>query len=462
MRSGSGVTPITVFSKPAKCGGACLFCPDVPGLPKSYLPRSRLESINLDYSPFAQIKHWLEKLFARRAVASKLEVIVLGGSFTNHPISYQKEFLSGIYHAIEGFSEMVYDIDEIIKIHQTSKSPRIIGITIETRPDLVRRDDISQLFMWGVTKVELGIQSTDELVLKLNNRTQTKQTILDAVHALKTSGLKVGFHLLFGMPHSNILSDKNTVLTIFRDPRLLPDHLKIYFCESFKGKYIADAFNLLKERSEWRPLNIDEREEIARFVFSHCPTFVRISRVGRKFSRDDVDIFIDPINRAKLENESRCECIRCREPKKDAVFSSISIKSICLGDNEHYFEATTQDNLCLGLMRIRYENKEAIIRELHVYGKEIRLDQYTTAQQHRKIGKCLLHTAETVFCKANKVRVAAGIGVRAYYISLGYELDAHGYMMKKEASLPTPKTDPSQHLKGVVDVRLRIAGREAL
>ena len=289
MRSNSGVTPLTVFVKPWPCGGSCLYCPKVEGLPNSYLPRVNVSNIADQFSSYMQTLHWLKKIVSRGGEASKIEIIILGGSFTTLPDEYIKSFINGVYHAIEGVQIGTYTLEEIIVIHEQSTAPRIIGITVETRPDLIEIKQIRRLFNYGITKVELGIQHLNENILVFNRRKQPKAVVYNAVDVLKNCGLKVGFHMLLGMPNSSLSIDTEMFDLLFHDEGLQPDHLKIYFCEFFKKPFMRSRMVDLFDSQKWKPLTKSERQTLLLKIIPKVPFYVRISRIGRKVSKQDVE-----------------------------------------------------------------------------------------------------------------------------------------------------------------------------
>lgn len=438
MRSDSGVTPLTVFTKPWPCGGECIYCPKVDGLPNSYLPRVKLLDIADEFSAYMQTLHWLKKIISRGGLAAKIEVIILGGSFTALPEDYIKCFISGVYHAVEGARCGTYTLEEIIVKHEQSSSPRIIGITIETRPDLIEIGQIRRLFNFGITKVELGVQHLFDKILDFNQRNQPREIVYRAVDILKKCGLKVGFHILFGMPSSSLTIDEKMFDLIFHDDRLQPDHIKIYFCEFFKKEFMQTGIVDLFESNKWKPLNKNERHTLLLRTLPKVPSNVRISRIGRKISKQDVEGTPINISRGYIEKKAICRCIKCREPKRKKLIDKkaiqLKVKIQRVNSKETYIEMTDENGTCYGFLRLRHlGNGTAIVRELHVYGLETEIGD-SQNYQHNGIGKHLLYQAEVKAIQrwnVKRILVTSGIGARSYYKKNGYSKGLLGYMQKK-------------------------------
>lgn len=429
MRRTAGVTHVTIFTKPDLCGGNCLYCPTVPALPKSYLPHSNLKRHDLTYSSRDQIRYWLSDNERRGGLGSKLEVLILGGSFTAHRASYQEEFLRGIYEGVDG------EADDIIARHAAGDGRRIIGVTVEARPNQITHENVDRLFRAGVTKIEIGVQSLDDDVLKFNDRGHLSDEVARATRVIKSAGLKVGYHLLFGMPGASHESDLRSALRVFEDARFQPDHLKIYICEMFKREFMRRRLVALFDSGEWRPLDREARLRLFGEVVPRIPTFLRISRIGRKVAGDEFEAESVKLSRADIEKHFGCACIRCREPlpARPTTFGNLVTKTQRLSNEEVFVEIGPENGrTCLGLLRLRLNADAGIVRELHVYGIEA-APGGESPHQHRGIGKRLMAEAERITSEAGreKLGVASGVGVRRYYEKLGYALGERDLLWKK-------------------------------
>ncbi len=436
MRSGSGVTPLTLFTKMWDCGGACIYCPSVPETPKSYLSRTNFTKISKNYSSYDQTKYWLNKIADRGGTCSKLEIIILGGSFTALPSYYIETFLSGVFHAVEEVREGTYPLQTIINKHESSSSPKIVGITVETRPDLINDKQIQLLYKYGITKIELGIQHLNDDILLYNNRKQNIVQVHNSVKIIKDIGLKVGFHILLGMPKSSLDKDEIIFDQLFSDNLLQPDHLKLYFCEYFKKEFMHPKMIELVERKKWNPLDLKERYSLLSKILPKIPKTVRISRIGRKVTRRDLETKPIDVKRDYIEQKVACKCIRCREPirTKNRINNQVNLDFVLICNNELYIEATDNSNTCYGVLRLRQlQNNEAVVRELHVYGEEAKIGTKGNVQ-HKGIGFLLLDRAEKKAIElwhSESIKVASGIGTRTYYKNRGYRKNKSGYMIKR-------------------------------
>jgi len=437
MRSNSGVTPITIFTKPHPCGGSCIFCPTVPEIPKSYLPRVNVANKGLSYSSCEQIRYWLSYLDNRGGVCNKIEVIILGGSFLAHTIDYIRYFIIKIYEAIDGPLHSDANIEEFIERHQFSNNNRVIGITVEARPDHITEDVVNELFALGVTKIEIGVQIISDVVLEFNNRGHGVDAIKNATSIIKNSGLKVGYHLLFGMPGSSIDIDIKSTIEVVTDPSFQPDHVKLYFCEMFKREFMDRQLVSLYDNNKWAPYSDAERIKLINAIIPIIPRFIRISRIGRKASNQDLEFTRPQLIRDKYEKALGCKCIRCREPV-NFVFKKELIENLVvhdISDKDIFIEISDcTTNSCFGILRLRrLKSGKAVIRELHVYGQETKLGEEGVFQHHG-VGSKLLKIAEkTVKEKwnTNYLGVASGVGVRLYYARHGFGLNEDNIMWKK-------------------------------
>lgn len=433
MRRTAGVTHVTIFTRPDVCGGNCLYCPTVPAVPKSYLPHSNIARHGLSYSAAEQIRHWLGRNQARGGTGAKLEILVLGGSFTAHPLEYQEEFLRGIYEGVDGECASA-SLDALVERHHASTGRRIIGITVESRPNLITREVVDRLFAAGVTKIEMGVQCLDDAVLDFVERGHHASAVAAATRIIKDAGLKVGYHMLFGLPSASFESDVASSRRVFDDPDFQPDHLKIYFCEMFRREFMRPRLVELFDSGRWTPLDEAARYRLLEAVLPRVPRFMRISRIGRKIAGDELESPHVRIHRDVPERDFGCRCVRCREPfvRKETLPGAFEVGIEAISDREIFIEARPAGrDVCLGLLRLRLYDDRAVVRELHVYGLESAPGE-EGRHQHRGIGKALMAEAERAVAERGAIAlaVASGVGVRPYYSALGYALDSGNFMVK--------------------------------
>ena len=95
IRSLSGIVAITVITKPYPCPGNCLYCPDISNMPKSYLPDEPacMRALLNKFDPYKQIQMRIQALRANGHPTDKIELIVLGGTWSYYPKKYQNWFI---------------------------------------------------------------------------------------------------------------------------------------------------------------------------------------------------------------------------------------------------------------------------------------------------------------------------------------------------------------------------------
>ena len=236
-RTLSGVTPLTVLTKPYPCPGQCIYCPNEPGMPKSYLsnePAAQRAKLN-NFDPVKQVKMRIQALEANGHIVDKIELLILGGCFNAYTKQYQEQFIKKCFDVCNsprlvsgGFSLCTSkSLTEAFKKNETAKY-RIIGVTIETRPDLINEQEIKWFRKLGVTRVQLGVQHLDDKILKLVKRGHTAKQTIKATKLLKQAGFKIDYHLMPDLPGSTPQKDLLMFKKLFADPGFQPDQIKIY------------------------------------------------------------------------------------------------------------------------------------------------------------------------------------------------------------------------------------------
>src|SRR3972149_3030977 len=140
------------------------------------------------------------------------------------------------------------------QVRNESARIRCVALCVETRPDWAGQSQIDQMLSLGTTRVELGVQSLTDDVLKRVSRGHTVQDSADATALLKDSFLKVGYHLMPGLPGSTPDLDREMFRSLFSDPCFRPDALKIYPCFVMEGTPLAEDFR----KSAYEPLSTQE------------------------------------------------------------------------------------------------------------------------------------------------------------------------------------------------------------
>ncbi|HEX3002140.1 MAG TPA: tRNA uridine(34) 5-carboxymethylaminomethyl modification radical SAM/GNAT enzyme Elp3, partial [Methanoregula sp.] len=322
---------------------------------------------------------------------------------------------------------------------------RCVAMTFETRPDWCRREHIDRMLNLGVTKVELGVQHTDDAVLAFNRRGCTVADTIEANTLLRDAGLKVGFHMMPNLPSSTIEADRVMFETIFSDPRFKPDFLKIYPTLVTPGSEIEDLW----KQGKYSPYDEGKLVDLIAYGKSLIPEFVRLQRIQRDIPAKLIVAGSPHSNFRQLAQNrlkqlgKHCRCIRCREIGRLPSLAEAEIRDLCYeacGGLEHFISAVADDSL-IGFSRLRFPSRvyrpeledAAVMRELHVYGSLVPVgkDAETEEWQHRNFGKALLSRAEEIAHSAGyrSLAIMSGIGVRPYYWRQGYERKGP-YMVK--------------------------------
>ena len=463
-RSWSGVLVVTVVMRPDKfsCSFDCKYCPDEPGQPRSYLssePAVARANRN-EFDAVKQFNSRLDTLQKNGHTLNKIEIIVLGGTFSTYPRNYQTEFIRDLFYAANTYSEtgLVRDKMHILDEQRDNESAkyRIIGISLETRPDLITKYELLRFRMLGCTRVQIGIQHTNDEILLLINRGHTAQCSVDAIRLLKNYGFKVDAHIMPDLPGSTPALDKLMMEDILSSSDYQPDYLKIYPCLDVEHTEIRQW----KQDGRWTPYA--EREggklllDVCMYAKQLSRYHIRFNRIQRDFPEERPGVIgycsenIRSNFRQTLQNECAkqgitCRCIRCREVRHNQMTDpNIYVDSFeASGVKELFISCASKDrNVLYGFVRLRLGNENihgaALVRELHVYGdiQDLKIARHSRGVQHRGIGKVLMAYAElyAFWNTKQKMCVISGVGVRGYYRKLGYHLVDHGYYMIKSVS----------------------------
>lgn len=484
VRTMSGVAPVTVMTKPFPCPGKCIYCPTDVRMPKSYLPSqpAAQRGFRQRFNPYTQVFVRLKALMMSGHEVSKVELRVLGGTWSSYEKRYQKWFIGKCLQAMNEFHaqlerdpesrkqrfkkqsiKSIYGVDEIstlmlkpieknrvsfenlVKENETA-DVKCIGINIETRPDFIDEAEVKRLRMLGVTKVEIGVQTTDDRVQEITMRGHDLQSVKDATRLLKDAGFKLSYHMMPNLPGSTVELDKRMVGELFSDSDYQPDYLKIYPCVVIPRTPLALSYR----KGEFKPYDDETLEEVLMAELKSVPEWCRIDRLARDIPSDEIEAGSRVSNiRETLEKRLRDEGtplrdIRAREIQ-DEDFDPKNVKLIVreydASQGKEIFlsyEDASRDKL-IALLRLRFPYKTfiqqlhgaALIREVHVYGKQVAVGKHGSDKQHVGWGTKLLIEAEKLAREKgyDKMAIIAGIGTREYYAKKGYRLEGT-YMVK--------------------------------
>jgi len=428
VRSRSGIYVVAVMSGPRACPhGRCVMCPRGEDAPQSYTgfePAARRAKRSA-YNPYLQVHARLRQYFITGKRPEKVELIVMGGTFPSFPLSYQQSFVAGCLSAMNRYPDKRPDKQR--KLSETQENNevariRCIGMTFETRPDWCRAIHVRRMLSFGGTRVELGVQTVYDAILKRIKRMHSVQDSIDATRILKNYGFKVCYHMMLGLPGSNPKMDFASFKRIFDSADFRPDMLKIYPTVVCAGTELYDLW----KAGKYRPYTLNETITLIKKIKHIVPEYVRIMRIQRDIPANQVLAGIKRTNLRELA-KTECRCIRCRQPKNDVpVNPEIKMMDYKASGGTEYFISCEENDVLFGFCRLRIGEKN-FVRELHVYGPSVPLGESGDVQ-HRGIGRQLLKTAESMV--SGRLYVISGIGAREYYRKHGYK--RQGYYMVKQ------------------------------
>lgn len=482
VRTMSGIAPLSVFLRDEGCPGACIFCPTEKNMPKSYLstePGMQRAVLN-NFDPFRQVHNRLRALEATGHKVDKIELIVQGGTFSAYPKHYQTSFLRSALHAMNTFDDakaqfaLAPDAQfryvkfaarsqqkigrmpglAVVQQRNETASVRCVGLTLETRPDWVNIKEIKRLRSLGATRLEIGVQHTNDDILRKNRRGHLVRHVVDATRLMKDAGFKFTYHMMPGLYGSDFVQDVRMFEDIFGKQEFRPDQIKFYPC------VVTDYSVLTKlwREGKFQPMLDEDFVKLACVVKPMIPEWMRMVRLVRDIPSTDIlagskTSNLRQVIGAEMQRRGlRCRCIRCREVRDQRVEAAnirLTVTPYEASDGMEYFiacEDSTQDIL-LSFLRLRipsqhFEKKRhfmrtlegaALVREVHTYGAQIGIGQEGgEATQHQGLGRRMLACAEEIAAShgLGKIAVISGIGVRDYFRLRGYTL-ASEYMVKK-------------------------------
>lgn len=440
VRTMSGVAPVAVLTKPFPCPGKCAFCPTEKKMPKSYLSNEPavMRAIALKFDPFKQVFERLRSLEANGHSTAKVELIIMGGTWSYFPRRYQTWFVKRCFDACN--SKTSKNISGAHKLNEKSKH-RIVALTLETRPDYVDQDEVDFFRSLGATKVELGVQAIDDKILKLNKRGHGVKEIIEATKLFRQAGFKICYHIMPGLPGSTPAKDLKLFKQMFNDKDFQPDFLKIYPTVVTKDALIYKWW----KAGKYKPYSEKQLFNLLLKMKATVPDHVRIIRLIRDIPKESISAgnmitnLREALQKKLIELETPCRCIRCREAREDLhdlKEAKLSIEKYPAADGTEYFlQFTSKDKKKLfAFLRLRLpdDSGQAMIREVHTYGRLVPIDGNAKgAAQHQGLGTRLTAEAEKIAKTKGftGISVISGVGVRGFYRKLGYRL-AGTYMVK--------------------------------
>lgn len=555
-RTASGVATITVITKPWPCSGDCVFCPSDLRMPKSYLHDepacARAEQNRFD--PYLQVSSRLTALSQMGHATDKIELIVLGGTWTDYPESYQVWFMSELFRAlnddavadeaanpmlrrscgrggaeaamravpdgclprgvaarraryrecflakdVEALAQRRAELQVIVdaglgggrgsynaavkelygagsawgramswqsgsweELERQQRANeraryRVVGLVIETRPDAVTARSLRTIRRLGCTKVQMGVQSIDQRVLDMNERRIDVARMEEAFALCRLFGFKIHAHFMVNLLGSTPHADKADYLRFVGPGPFQPDEVKLYPCALIAGTRLVGRH----KSGEWEPYTEGELLDVLAADIVATPSFCRVSRMIRDFSSNDIVAGNKKPNlrqmverRLSETGQVRVREIRYREIGSDAPDPDDLELDVVTYETptseERFLQWVTPEGKIAGFLRLSLPDqrfvaecakrcgddapvclREAMIREVHVYGVAARVGQEGVAAQHRGLGRSLVARACELAREAGfeRINVISAVGTREYYRSLGFA--DHGLYQQK-------------------------------
>ncbi len=426
VRTQSGVTPLTVLTRPFPCPGQCIFCPNDVRMPKSYLsdePGAQ-RAANNRFDPYLQTWNRLAAFDATGHPVDKVELIVLGGTWSFHPEPYQIWFVQRCLEAMndfgagrdrrddvepgmpdfeeidaeirgDGFAKSPYNarVSAFLKArqggallldHEQSDWPalaaaqranetagaRCVGLVLETRPDHVDETEVLRLRRLGATKVQLGVQSLDEDVLAANRRGHGLAETRRAFALLRRAGFKLHVHWMANLLGATPESDRRGFPKLFGDEAYRPDELKLYPCSLIETAELMGPWR----RGEWRPYDDAELLDVVADALPRVPRYARVTRVIRDISSDDIVVGNKRTNFRQIAEQEvarrgeRLVEIRHREIRGEP-FDPESLRLLDTpyetdSSTEHFLEWVTDEDRIVGFLRLSLPKAPSFVAEL--------------------------------------------------------------------------------------------------
>ncbi len=511
-RTVSGVTPVTVLTKPFPCPGECIFCPSDLRMPKSYLlgePGAQRAEQNA-FDPYLQTYTRLLSLRAIGHPTAKIEMIILGGTWSFYPENYQIWFIKRVFDALHDFSkeidlrqevwdalrdstfhpdndaavdtvqgvnlsrtynQLVQDIyseetrrssemaqavargererspvdeyatwEELEAAHRENETSacRNVGLVVETRPDHISVEEVLRIRRLGGTKVQIGFQSLNDEVLRLNKRGHDVAATHRAVNLLRRVGFKIHAHWMPNLYGSSPDADISDYSAMFDDPDLRPDELKVYPCSLIESAELMQNY----ENGSWKPYTHDELLYVLTECFKRTPEYCRLTRVIRDIPSTDILtgnqmtnfrqlVDVEMERQGARSGDIRSREVRHRQISADELHLDEVRYTSGIG-NEIFLQYITEERDITAFLRLSLPNTPAltdevddaaIIREVHVYGQALDIGESSPGRaQHVGLGTQLIERAAEIAKEQGYKRLAviSAVGTREYYRKRGF------------------------------------------
>jgi len=473
-RNVSGVNSFALLLSPHPNGQAfsckhnCYYCPDESrkngaedDMPRSYLKNEPAVARGFQngWDPYNQMMNRMNSLLMQGHEVDKLELIIEGGTYTEFPKSYLETFHRDVFYSANTFYDIEpkrqpLELEEEIFINKTTKV-RIIGICIETRPDAIDDDWIRFFRNTGTTRIQLGVQHTNNKLLKKINRGHTFEQAVECIRYLKNNCFKVDIHLMPDLPGSTPELDKEMFDIVYNSSIIQPDQTKIYPCEVVPWTVIKQWH----ESDKYTPYSDTDPKslvDVITYAMTICPPWVRVPRIIRDIPLTYISGGNKCMNMRQVvddglkKSEKLSWDIRSREIGRHLEYNIFDSRYIVRKyegseSTEYFISLESGDKkVIFGFLRLRIPPKNhepvyssikntGLVRELHVYNNIVPVgENKKISTQHLGTGKTLVKLAEYIswFYGLEGVSVITGEGVREYYHKRGYE-SIQSYAVKR-------------------------------
>ena len=455
VRTLSGVTTVTVLTKSYPCPGRCVFCPTEERMPKSYLsdePGAR-RGLQHGFDPYNQVRSRLNALESVGHPTDKVELLILGGTWSAYRRDYQEWFVRRCFDALN--EQEAASLEEAQRLNETGPH-RNVGLVVETRPDEITPQELAWMRRLGVTKVQMGAQSLDDRILALNQRGHTAAQTLQACALLRTAAFKFVLHWMPNLYGATLHSDRQDFARLWEEGGFAPDELKIYPCQLLKNSELYAIW----ERGDFQPYSEAELTEMVVDLKPTIPRYCRVNRIVRDIPSTHVVVgskrtsLRQDVQQELARRGLRCQCIRCREVRKQIfAVDALELQDVVYTpahSEEHFLSFVTPQDWLAGYLRLSFPlpgetsapsplgpafadlDGAALIREVHVYGQALPVGgEQAGAAQHIGLGTRLMEHAEELARQRGYPRLAviAAVGTRGYYRMRGFEM-GELYMVK--------------------------------
>ncbi len=459
-RTQSGVATVTVMMKPFMCPGKCIFCPNEPNMPKSYISSEpgAQRALKNNFDPYLQTYNRIKALQNIGHNTDKIELIILGGTCSVYPEEYIVWFVKRCFDGMNSFGKVKYEEDKgirettweaLYKAQEINEGTvcRNVGLVFETRPDYITEEEVIRFRKLGATKIQIGIQSLDDDILKLNMRGHGVKESKNAFELLRLAGFKIHAHWMPNLYGSNVKKDISDYKRLWeRDFR--PDELKIYPTSIIRNTVLEKYFN----EGKYSPYSKEELLELFVNILPLTPRYTRLTRIVRDIPSEEIISGNRSTNFRQIAEKEierlgkKIQDIRSREIRNESVtWDNLELEVIKYDTSvskEFFISYKTKDTdrIC-SFLRLSIPKKDtyieelkdsAIIREVHVYGNVVNIGKESKGEsQHLGLGKKMIKIAEDVSKENgfNKISVISAIGTREYYHKRGFK-NTSLYMIK--------------------------------